>query len=74
MYVPTTRPMTPTMTRNTFLMDIKTKCVLLMQYQYVHDSSRAGIARPSADRHKAPKSEINNSRLGIATASKTEKK
>lgn len=32
----------------------------------------AGNANPSADRHKAPNNEINNSKFGIATASKTE--
>lgn len=31
----------------------------------------AGNANPSADKQKAPKSEMNNSRFGIATANKT---
>lgn len=33
----------------------------------------AGKANPSADKQKAPKSDINNPNLGIAAASKTKK-
>lgn len=32
----------------------------------------AGKASPRDDKQRAPKSEMNNSKLGIATASKTE--
>lgn len=43
----------------------------LVVLQYTHVSMIAGNANPSAERHSAPNSEINNSKLGIATASKT---
>lgn len=35
---------------------------------------RAGNAKPRADRQRAPNKDMNNSKLGIATASKTEMK
>jgi len=45
--------------------------VLLILYQKVDVSMMAGKAMPSAAKHKAPKREMNSSRLGIATARRT---
>lgn len=40
----------------------------------VQYSTNAGNMRPNADKHNAPNKEINNSKFGIATASKTRNK
>lgn len=40
-------------------------------YKWTQISIAAGNASPNAERQSAPKSEMNNSRFGIATASKT---
>lgn len=42
-------------------------------FHFDHDQQKltAGKAKPSADKQNAPNNEMNNSRLGIATANKT---
>jgi len=43
----------------------------LVWYQCVQIWMSAGKARPKADRHRAPNREMNSSRLGMATAKRT---
>lgn len=42
-----------------------------VEYHRAQHSKNAGIARPSIDSAKAPKSEMNSPKFGIATANKT---
>lgn len=66
-----TRPAAPTVTIKDALMIIHVFSKPVIVFQYVNNSMRAGKARPSADRQRAPHNEINNSRFGMATANKT---
>lgn len=70
-YVPTTSPTRPTITITAFFSTIITFSDPLMCFQYVNNWMRAGNTSPKAERQSAPNSEINNSKFGIATASKT---
>lgn len=65
------RPATPTKTIVLFNSTIRTLRKPDTNFQYVNSSISAGKAKPRADKHRAPNSEINSSRLGMATASKT---
>lgn len=73
-YVPTTSPTNPTKTMAAFFSTMITFSIPLICFQYVNNWIRAGNTSPNAERHSAPNKEINNSRLGIATARRTEVK
>ncbi len=72
-YVPTTSPKSPTITITAFFNTINTFSAPLICFQYVNNWIIAGNTNPNAERHKAPNREMNSSKLGIATASKTGK-
>jgi hypothetical protein len=69
--VPATSPTTARKAINKFFVTIKALGSPLVVFQYVDVSMRAGNANPNADRQRAPNREMNNSRFGIATASRT---
>lgn len=64
-YVPLTRPTRAATIIIAFFDIMNVFSSPLVVFQKTHVCIIAGKARPSADRHKAPKSEMNNSRLGI---------
>lgn len=57
--VPMMKPQTPKMPRIRFLVIIATLAAPDFCFKNTHVSSRAGKARPSADKHNAPNSEMN---------------
>lgn len=73
-YVPMTKPKIPTTIRKILLTTSHTFLIPFDWYQYVQICMIPGKARPKADKHKAPKSDIKSSRLGIATARRTTNK
>lgn len=73
-YVPLTRPTTAISVIIVFLVIISAFSDPLVVFQYTQVSIIAGNANPRAERHSAPNNAMNNSRLGIATASKTAKR
>lgn len=70
-YVPIINPATPTSTMILFSTSMRAFRKPLAYFQCVNSSISAGNANPRADRHSAPNSEMNSSRLGMATASRT---
>lgn len=72
--VPTINPKRANTMSSEFLTTIKLNLNPSNEYQFVAVSIIAGKASPSADKHKAPKRDMNNPRLGMATARRTETK
>lgn len=64
-YVPTTKPTTPTTMKNRFLMTVETGKLSLCKTQI---SIRAGHIIPNTDMHRAPTRLINSPMNGIAAA------
>lgn len=52
-------------------MTIIVRVIPHVSLQNTHVSTRAGIIKPSVDKHNAPINDMNKSNFGIATASKT---
>lgn len=71
-YVPMTKPKIPTTIRKILLTTSHTFLMPFVWYQYVQICMIPGKARPKADKHKAPKSDIKSSKFGMATARRTE--
>lgn len=69
--MPTINPAIPIKMIIEFLKIIHVLAKPVRVFQNVQHSMTAGKARPNADRHSAPKSEMNNSKFGMATANKT---
>lgn len=67
-------PANPNTMRMQFLHTESINLTPLGWFQCVHISIIAGNAMPNAERHNAPKSDINSSNLGTATARRTVKK
>lgn len=70
-YVPLTRPTTAAIVIKEFLATMKALSNPLVVFQYTQVWINAGNAKPNALRQRAPKSEMNNSKFGIAMASRT---
>lgn len=73
LYVPTTRPRTPTAINNKFRITTTLNRPRLSGHR-THISMIAGNAMPSTDKHNAPNNEMNSARRGTDIARKTEKK
>lgn len=65
------RPAKPTIVMNKFFTIINALDEPLISLWNVQYSITAGNIKPNADKHNAPNNEINNSKFGMATASKT---
>lgn len=65
------RPAKPIKAINTFLTIINNFFAPLISLWNVQYSIIAGNIKPNADKHNAPNNDINNSKFGMATASKT---
>lgn len=70
-YVPEMSPINAAIVMIVFLVTISAFSKPLVVFQKTHVCINAGNASPSAERQRAPNKLINNSKLGIATASKT---
>lgn len=66
------KPAIPTNTMIVFTKTMRAFWKPVVVFQCTKNSIRAGKARPRADKQRAPNSEMNSSKLGIATASRTE--
>lgn len=71
--VPIIKPATPISTSIAFLIIIHVFSNPVRVYQNVQHSIIAGKAKPNDDRQSAPNRDMNSSRFGMATASKTAK-
>lgn len=71
MYVPIIKPAKPIKTINKFFIIMNAFDAPDTSLWNVQYSTIAGKMRPRAERHNAPNNDINNSKFGIATASKT---